>query len=253
MPLQHDFAKRLRRGDTLIGTLVGLNNSDVVELLAACGYDWLFIDAEHGAFLPGDTVPLLQAAGDCPCLIRVPAADPVWIKKALDVGAAGVIVPQVHDAVQAREMVAAAKYSPVGRRGVGLGRAHVYGREFENYLHNANEGTVVVLQAESRQAITNINEIVAVEGVDAILIGPYDLSASLGHIGDVDHAEVRSAIDTVADACRQVDVKRGIFGVSPEAVRPYMENGFSLITVGVDSLFLGQAAAAALADLRDET
>lgn len=253
MSIQHRFAERLRRGDTLIGTLIGLNNSGVVELLAACGYDWLFIDAEHGPFLPGDTVPLLQAAGDCPCLIRVPAADPVWIKKALDTGAAGIIVPQVHDAVQARELVAAAKYSPRGQRGVGLGRAHAYGREFERYLQNANEDTIVVLQAESRQAITNIRDIAAVDGVDAILIGPYDLSASLGHIGEVTHPEVRAAIDTIADSCTQAGVRLGIFGVSPDAVRPYMQNGFTLITVGVDSLFLGQAAAAALSDLRGET
>lgn len=252
MSIQRQFAERLRRGDTLIGTLVGLNNSDVVELLAACGYDWLFIDAEHGPFLPGDTLPLLQAAGNCPCLIRIPAADPVWVKKALDIGAAGIIVPQVHDADQARELVAAAKYSPAGERGVGLGRAHAYGREFESYLQRANNDTVVVLQAESRAAINNIKEIVAVDGVDAILIGPYDLSASLGHIGDVTHAEVRAAIDTVAESCQQAGVKLGIFGVSPEAVRPYMDNGFHLITVGVDSLFLGQAAATALAELRGE-
>lgn len=251
MIAEADFAQRLRQGDTLIGTLVGLNDSDVVELLAACGYDWLFIDAEHGPFMPGDTGPLLQAAGDCPCLVRVPDAEPVWIKKALDVGANGIIVPQVHDAEQARTMVAAAKYSPAGRRGVGLGRAHCYGRQFESYLRRANTDTVVVLQAESREAINNIDDIVAVDGVDAILIGPYDLSASLGHIGEVTHPEVKKAIDTVAQACRTAGVRLGIFGVSPEAVKPYMNSGFTLITVGVDSLFLGQAAANALEMLRD--
>lgn len=248
-----EFADRLRRGDRLIGTLVGLNNTDVVELLAACGYDWLFIDAEHGPFMPGDTGPLLQAAGNCPCLIRVPAADATWIKKALDVGAAGIIVPQVHDAAQARDMVAAAKYSPAGQRGVGLGRAHCYGREFQNYLQRANSDTVVVLQAESRQAIDNIDDIAATQGVDAILIGPYDLSASLGHIGEITHRDVQSAIETVAAACNRTGVRLGIFGVSPEAVRPYMANGFTLITVGVDSLFLGQAAAGALDTLRCES
>lgn len=246
------FAERLRRGDQLIGTLVGLNNTDVVELLAACGYDWLFIDAEHGPFMPGDAGPLLQAAGDCPCLVRVPAAEATWIKKALDIGAHGVIVPQVHDASQAETMVAAAKYSPAGQRGVGLGRAHTYGRDFEGYLQRANTDTVVVLQAESRQAIDNIAAIAATDGVDAILIGPYDLSASLGHIGDVTHPDVQAAIDTVAAACETAGIQLGIFGVSPEAVRPYRDRGFSLITVGVDSLFLGQAAADALEVLRNE-
>lgn len=244
------FAGRLRRGDTLIGTLVGFNNSAVVESLAGCGFDWLFLDAEHGAFLPAECLPLLQAAGPCPCLIRVPAAEPIWIKKALDAGAGGIIVPQVHDATQARETIAAAKYSPQGNRGVGVGRAHDYGPAFEDYLRHANNDTVVVLQAESRAAVDNIAEIAALPGLDAILIGPYDLSASLGHIGEVDHPEVREAIDTIAGACQKAGVRLGIFGISAEAVRPYMEKGFSLITVGVDSLFLNQAASAALASLR---
>lgn len=253
MIVSPEFAKKLRHGDTLIGTLVSLHNTDIVELLAACGYDWLFIDAEHGPFMPGDTGPLLQAAGTCPCLVRIPAADPAWIKKALDVGAAGIIVPQVNDAAQARDMIAAAKYSPRGRRGVGLGRAHCYGREFESYLGRANTDTVVVLQAESREAIDNIDAIAAIEGVDAILIGPYDLSASLGHIGEVTHPEVRAAIDTVAAACKAAGTRLGIFGISADAVRPYMESGFTLITVGVDSLFLGQAAAGALTALREDS
>lgn len=244
------FAKRLRNGDTLIGTLVGFNNSAVIELLAGCGFDWLFLDAEHGAFLPGECVQLLQAAADCPCLIRIPAADPVWVKKALDAGSAGIIVPQVHDAAQAQLMVSAAKYSPDGQRGVGVGRAHAYGPAFASYLDHANRDTVVVLQAESRAAIDNIEKIVAVAGVDSILIGPYDLSASLGHIGEVDHKEVIEAIETVAHACRQAGIQLGIFGISPEAVRPYMDAGFNLITVGVDSLFLNQAANDALETLR---
>lgn len=244
------FANRLRQGEILIGTLVSLNSPEVVELLATCGYDWLFVDAEHGPFLPGDGVNLLQAAGQCPCLIRVPAAEPVWVKKALDIGATGIIVPQVHNAEQARAMVAAAKYSPTGDRGVGVGRAHGYGREFETYLQRANSETVVVLQAESRQAVDNISAIVEVDGIDAILIGPYDLSASFGHIGEVTHPEIRTAINTIATACGQADVRLGIFGVSPAAVAPFMNEGFTLITVGVDTLFLNQAASSALTELR---
>jgi 2-keto-3-deoxy-L-rhamnonate aldolase RhmA len=117
-------------------------------------------------------------------------------------------------------------------------------------LQEANRTTAVVLQAESRAAVDNIDSIAAVEGVDCILIGPYDLSASLGHIGEVTHPEVRSAIDAIAAACKQANVRLGIFGVTPEAVRPYQSQGFTLITVGVDTLLLGQAAAATLIELR---
>lgn len=244
------FAERLRHGDPLIGTLVSLRCAEVTELLAGCGFDWLFIDAEHGPFDPGDALPLLQAAAPCPCLIRIPAADPVWVKKALDIGAAGIIVPQVHNADQARALVAAAKYSPIGERGVGVGRAHGYGRDFEQHLQEANRTTAVVLQAESRAAVDNIDSIVAVEGVDCILIGPYDLSASLGHIGEVTHPEVQSAIDTIAAACNKAAVRLGIFGVTAQSVHPYRQQGFTLITVGVDTLILGQAASNILADLR---
>lgn len=247
------LAQRLRDGDTLIGTLVSLHNSAVVELLANCGYDWLFLDAEHGAYMPGDCVPLLQAAGECPCLIRIPAADPIWVKKALDTGAAGIIVPQVHDAEQARSLVAAAKYPPRGDRGIGVGRAHAYGREFETCLNEANQTTAVVLQAESRAAVANIEAIVQVEGIDAILIGPYDLSASLGHPGEPGHPEARAAIETITSACQGAGIRLGIFGVTPEAVKPYIERGFSLITVGIDSIFLDHAASAALTALRDDS
>ena len=245
------FADRLRRGERLIGTLVSLSAPEITELLALCGFDWLFIDAEHGAFDPHDTQKLLQAAGDCPCVVRVPAADEVWIKKALDIGAAGIIVPQVNTAEEARAIVRSAKYTPDGNRGIGLARAHGYGLEFENYLREANLRTVVILQAESRAAVENIEEIVQVPGVDAILIGPNDLAASLGHLGKLNHPAVEEAIERIATACRNYDMRLGFFGGAPAAIEPYLGKGVTLITVGVDTLFLAQAARQALAAFRD--
>ena len=236
------FAENLRNGQLLIGPLVSLPSPEITEILAQTGFDWLFIDAEHGAFNPQQAQSMLQAAGNCPCVIRVPAGDEIWIKKALDIGAAGIIVPQVHTAEQARQIVKYCKYSPQGNRGVGIGRAHKYGNSFEEYLRQANRETAVIVQAESKTAIKNIASIVAVKGIDAILIGPYDLSASLGRIGQVDHKEVTSAISKVRKACIDANVKLGIFGVSPEAVKPYIKKGFTLITVGVDSLFLIKSA-----------
>ena len=245
------FAERLRRGDLLIGTLVSLPSPEIAEILAACGFDWLFIDAEHGAFNPQQAQGLLQAAGDCPCVIRVPSDDEVWLKKALDIGAAGVIVPQVHTADQARRIVHACKYSPAGSRGVGIGRAHRYGMAFEHYIKSANKQTAVILQAESQQAVDNIGEIAAVKGVDAIFIGPYDLSASLRRIGRVRDRKVISAIDRIVKACKAADVRLGFFGVSSAAVRPCIKKGFTLITVGVDCLFVTKSAQEILAELRD--
>lgn len=245
------FTEKLHNGDLLIGTLISLASPEIVEILSHAGYDWLFIDAEHGAFNPQQTQPMLQAAGNTPCVIRVPAGDDIWIKKALDIGAAGIIVPQVHTAEQAEQIINHCKYSPTGNRGVGIGRAHTYGLNFENTIKNANDETAVILQAESQRAIDNIEEIVKVPGLDAILIGPYDLSASLGRIGEVNHPEVQEAINRIADVCKAAEIKLGYFGVNASAVRPAIENGFTLITVGVDTLFVIKSATETLEELRN--
>ena len=198
----NNFAKRLRSNEILIGTLVSLPSSEICELLASIGYDWLFIDAEHGAFNPQQAQAMLQAAAPTPCLIRVPSDETIWLKKALDIGAAGVIVPQVHTADQAREIISHCKYTPDGKRGIGIGRAHKYGIDFDRYIKYANQETAVVLQAESSEAVDNINDIVKLKGIDAILIGPYDLSASLGKPGEIDHPVVQAAINKIIKTCQ---------------------------------------------------
>ena len=247
----NNFAKRLRSKEMLIGTLVSLPSPEICELLANVGYDWLFIDAEHGAFNPQQTQTMLQAAAPTPCLVRIPADDAVWIKKALDIGAAGVIVPQVHNADQAKRIISDCKYAPDGQRGIGIGRAHKYGIDFDRYLKNANNETAVVLQAESTEAVNNIADIVKLEGVDAILIGPYDLSASLGKPGEIEHPIVQSAIKEIIEACQNAKKSLGIFGVSADAVLPYKEKGFSLLTVGIDTTFLINAASDTLSKMNN--
>ena len=245
------FRQRLLNQETLIGTLISIPSPEVVELLSQTGFDWLFIDAEHGAFGPAEIISLLQAAHDCPCIVRIPGPDEGWIKKVLDAGATGIIVPRISSADQAQTVVRYAKYPPAGQRGVGLGRAHHYGREFSSYLQNANERTVIVLQAENQQALDNIDEISRIAGLDAVLIGPYDLSASLGHTGAVDHPVVQKAIQQISDSCKANNTCLGIFGVCAQDVEPYKKMGFNLLTVGVDTLFLEASANAALTTLRN--
>ena len=123
---------------------------------------------------------------------------------------------------------------------------------FEEYLQSANTDIAIILQAESRQAIDNIDAITAVDGLDAILVGPYDLSASLGKIGAVTDEEVVAAIDSIAVACKSGDIRLGIFGVSAAAVIPYIDNGFTLITAGIDSLFVISSANRLLADIHGQ-
>lgn len=195
---------------------------------------------------------MLQAAGsEIPCLIRLATGDELNIKRALDIGAAGIIVPQVNSAGDAKRVVQYSRYSPAGSRGVGISRAHRYGFKFQEYVSKANEQVAVVVQAEHIDAVENIESIVAVPGVDAVLIGPYDLSASLKKLGQVDDPEVLQAIDRVTDACLAAGVRLGIFGLSAEAVAPYVERGYTLVVAGVDTMLLGQAASRLLSDLKE--
>ena len=245
------FRERLLKSETLLSTLVSLPSPEIVELLSKLDFDWLFIDGEHGSFSTLDMQHMLQACQQTtPCLIRVASNELVEIKRALDIGAAGIIVPQINNADEAQAAVRAAKYPTRGNRGVGLARAHEYGLSFAEYLSNADEQTCVVIQAETSGAIEDIDSIVKIDGVDAILIGPYDLSANLGYTGELDHPEVTSAISKVERACKQADVKLGYFGVNAAAVLPYKEKGFTLLTIGVDSLFVLNSAQNLLEEMK---
>ena len=242
------FAQRLRAGEYLLGTLVITPAPEIVETLAGAGLDWLFIDCEHGVIDASHFVSLLQAAGSCPCVVRIPGHDPAWIGRALDAGAAGIIAPQVDTAAQARAIVAAAKYPPRGTRGMGLSRAHGFGLRHADYLRRADDETAVIIQAESRTAVRNIAAIAAVPGIDAIFIGPNDLAASLGQLGRVDARPVVQAIDRVMSTCRRAGVQVGYFSVSAAGMGQALANGATLAAVGCETLLLIGAVRA----MRDE-
>jgi 2-dehydro-3-deoxyglucarate aldolase/4-hydroxy-2-oxoheptanedioate aldolase len=233
---------------------VTLPAPEVAEILAGLGFDWLFIDAEHSPLEMRDAQALLQAAGPrCPGLVRVPAGEEVWIKKALDIGAAGIIVPQVHSAEQAKRVVSLCKYPPQGFRGVGVARAQGYGGRFGEYVATANEKVAVVIQAESAEAVQDIRSIAAVPGIDAVLVGPYDLSASLGKPGKLSDPDVLGAIAAVTEVCLDAGVRLGAFGADASAVRPFVDQGFTLIAAGIDTLFVSTAASQLLAALVPDT
>ena len=198
------FRQRLKAHELLVGTLISLASPEVTEIMAGAGFDWLFLDAEHSALGTLDLQRLLQGAGATPSVVRVEASAEVPIKQALDIGAAGIIAPMVNSAEQAEQVVRWAKYAPLGTRGVGIGRAHGYGLKFQEYVQQANENVAVIVQTEHIDAVNNIEAITQVAGVDAVLVGPYDLSASLGRLGDVRHPEVVAAIEQVTQVCQAV-------------------------------------------------
>lgn len=248
--MQPDFRKRLKQGDLLKGTLVSLPCPSVAELLARSGLDWLFIDGEHGPLSAGDIQLLLQAAQPyCPCVVRLAANDEMHVKQALDIGADGIIAPLVNDAETAARLVSWARYPPLGKRSVGIARAQEYGAAFADYVALANERVAVIVQVEHVDAVAHIESILDVAGIDAVFIGPYDLSASMGKPGQIDDVSVRQQIDTVREACLKRRMPLGFFGVEAAAVQPFIEQGYRLIAVGMDTLMLIQSVRALLAGL----
>ena len=244
------FRQRLRAGELLYGTMVTLDAPEIVELLCHVGFDWLFLETEHAPLLPDAVQRIVQAAGSTPCIVRLSRSDEISIKRALDAGAAGIMVPQVNSAAHARLVVSYAKYAPHGSRGIGLNRASMYGLEFSDYLARANEGTTVVVQAEHVDAVEHIEEICEVEGVDAVLIGPYDLSASMNKTGRFDDREVRAAIAHVRDTCLARGMRVGFYGVTPDLVTPRAEEGYNLLCCGADIALFAAGARALVATLR---
>lgn len=243
------FAARLRAGETLLGSIIALPCAEVAELFSRAGFDWLLIDTEHAPLDALVAQSLLQAAR-CPCLVRVQAGEEAVIKKALDIGAAGVVVPQVNSAADAERIVGYCKYPPRGSRGVGIVRAQGYGLDFQEYVAGANDHVIVMLQIEHIAAVNNIESIVRVPGVDALMIGPYDLSGSMGLLGQVNHPEVEQAMETVRRACAAAGMKLAIFAATAEGMKPYMQKGYTLPIAGMDLMLLAAAARAMVRGLK---
>ena len=244
------FRQRLRAGETLLGTIVTLEAPEIVEALCHIGYDWLFIETEHAPLAPPAVQRIVQTAGDTPCIVRLSRGDEISIKRALDAGAAGIIVPQVNSAAYARLIVSYAKFAPQGSRGFGLSRASMYGLEAESYVARANDSTSVIVLAEHVDAVENIEEICQVEGVDAVFIGPYDLSASLNRIGRINDREVMDAVKHIRDVCRAHGVPVGIHGAWPDYIGARLAEGFTLLSFGADIAIFAAGAKQLLTTLR---
>ena len=237
------FQSRLHNREPLLGTIISIPSPEIAEIFADIGFDWLFIDLEHSSMGPYDALTLLQAvAGRVDCILRVPLNDEIWIKKVLDTGATGVMIPQVNTLEDAQRAVRYCKYPPQGVRSVGIARAHGYGVHFQEYIERANLDTVVIIQIEHIQAVENIETILKAEGIDGILIGPYDLSASMNLMGQVNHPDVHSALSHVRQACLDHKMPYGIFVLNSESARTYLLEGYSLVAVGGDASMLAQAA-----------
>lgn len=245
------FRRALLRREVTLGTWLQINSATAAEVLSNTGYEWIAIDIEHTDIDIFSLTQLLRGMhgrGVAP-IARVTRNDVLEIRRALDVGSAGVLVPFVSSAEEARRAVAAAKYPPLGVRGFSFSRANNWGVSFDEDARSANEATSVIVMIESREGVEQIEEIVAVPGVDAAFIGPYDLSGSYGIPGQIDDPRVRAACRRIIDACEAGAKSVGLLLARPTAaaVRRAVADGYTLICIGIDTVFLDQGARAARA------
>ena len=250
--LGHAFRRRLLDGETLSGGWLSLGSSIAAEISAGAGYDWLLFDLEHGTSEFSDLLHQLQAIRGFPVagVVRVPSIDPAVFKRVLDLGAHGVMIPQVHSVEDAIRCVSFARIPPLGIRGAAqTTRASCYGMHYEQYLKEANHSTILTAQIESRAGVASADAIAALDGIDALFIGPTDLGVDLGVPSDALTGDFRNAVVTVAEAARRNGKAAGVLVRNVEQARQYFELGFSFIALGSDRGSIGggmRASAAAL-------
>ncbi len=235
----------LTNREVTIGSWITLGHTAIAEIMANAGFEWLTIDIEHSVITLDVAQQLIQVIEGCGVvpLVRVSENDPTIIKRVMDAGSHGVIVPMVNTKEQAEKAVSAVKYPPLGNRGVGLARAQGYGAEFEEYSATMNSNSVVIVQVEHIEAVNNLESILAVEGVDGCIIGPYDLSGSLGIPGNFEHPSMIEAIERIEQTCFKANKSLGLHVIQPEhnLILERMAKGYSFLAFSIDILFLGNS------------
>ena len=224
------------------GSWISIPHLSVVEIMAMGGFEWLVIDMEHTSTnleTCMQTIQVIQSK-NIDALVRVPQNEEVVIKKVMDSGATGVIVPMIKNAKEAQKAVSLVKYPPIGVRGIGLYRAQGYGVGFNEYKEWVNQNSVVIVQIEHIEAVENIDKILQVEGVDGVLIGPYDLSASIGYAGEFEHPKMIQATNKVIEATKKSTKSLGFHIIPPDplVVRKRIEEGYNFLAFSIDFLFL---------------
>jgi len=241
------FSSMLQGSQPVIGSWIQTGSPVAAEILANAGFQWLGLDCEHTSsdISTVESIARSIQGTDTTLLVRVSQCDPLEIRRCLDVGASGVIIPLVESAEQIKIAISAAKYPPRGTRGYGFGRMNKWGLEFEKYAATADEQSIVIAMIESRHAVDNIDSIISVSGLNGIFIGPYDLSASYGIAGQLQHELLRKAYQTVMQACQRKGIPAGqhIVHSSREKIQEAIASGFRLICLDADSIFMTHAAA----------
>ena len=236
MPLE--LKQKLDNNQPTIGTWLTIPHPIIAEIMAKAGFDWITVDLEHTMTDLGSAGELIQVIDLCgvSALVRLTSNDRNQIKRVMDAGAGGIIVPMVNTREEAEAAVAATRYMPDGNRGVGLYRAQKFGNGFQDYIEWQKNNTVVIVQIEHIQAVNNLDDILSVDGVDAIFIGPYDLSCSMGIPGEFEHPDFLKTLDQINKLAAEKGICSGIHIVEPdpEALTTRLQEGYGLIAYSVD-------------------
>jgi 4-hydroxy-2-oxoheptanedioate aldolase len=250
---ENTFKRALKQKQAQIGLWLALADGYAAELCATSGFDWLLIDGEHAPNDLRSTLSCLQALAAYPAhaVVRLPQGDPHLIKQVMELGAQTLLIPMVETAQQAAQLVAAMRYPPQGTRGVGsaIGRSSRW-QAYPRYLHEANEQACLLVQVETKTGLEQLPEILKVEGVDGIFIGPADLSASLGYLGQSDHPVVTQAIEAAIKQVIAAGKAAGILATGEALARRYLDLGASFVAVGVDTSLLAISARALAAKFK---
>ena len=237
---------KLSKNELTIGSWLTIPNQAIIEILGTAGFEWLTIDMEHS---PISIETILNLIGHIQgngmqALVRVSKNEEVPIKRVLDAGADGVIVPMIKNREEAERAVGFVKYPPIGNRGVGLNRAQKYGTAFDTYQDWVKNKAVVIAQIEHIEAVTNLEEILSVEGIDGIIVGPYDLSASMGFPGQYDREDVKKALDQVDQITKRMKKPLGFHVINSDHSKTLekIEKGYTFLAFSLDFFFIGDKA-----------
>ena len=246
---------KLKNNELTIGSWIMMNSPMSVEVLSLAGFEWLVVDVEHTSIDLETTQALIttiQGKG-IKALVRVSKNEEVIIKKVLDMGADGIIVPMVNSKEDAIQAVNFAKYPPFGQRGVGLYRASGYGTTFEAYKQWVEEELVIIAQIEHIDAVENIDEIINVEGIDGTIIGPYDLSGSMGYPGEFEREDVKDAVQKVLEACKKNNIPSGfhVVDTNPTKLQEKIVQGCTFLAYGIDYFFMRDLAIDGMKEIKE--
>jgi len=245
---------KLKEKQVAVGSWITLAHPAIAEIMANTGFDWLAVDLEHSVITIREAEELIRVIDLCGVvpLVRLSANDPVQVKRVMDAGAHGVIVPMVNFATEAEQAVSAVRYPPQGTRGVGLARAQGYGRSFDDYLDWVNKESVVIVQVEHIEAVNNLESILSVDGVDGFIVGPYDLSGSLGVPGQFDHSLMKGAMQRIETVGTASGKAPGIHVIEPEPdkLKDRIEQGYRFVAYSLDIRMLDCACCNGLDSVR---